>query len=72
MPAEFQQPFEVTHESMRALQLHRDQPVHRLAANLRRAFSGIVTGNVKETASARSSAWARTSSPAIRNHAAAR
>jgi len=45
---EFQQPFEVTHQSMRALQLHRDQPMHDLAANLRRAFSGIVTGNVKE------------------------
>ena len=45
---EFQQPFEVTHESMRALVLDRDQPVHQLAANLRRAFSGIVTGNVKE------------------------
>jgi predicted Rossmann-fold nucleotide-binding protein len=45
---EFQQPFEVTHESMRALELRRDQPMHDLAANLRRAFSGIVTGNVKE------------------------
>jgi len=45
---EFQRPFEVTHESMRALALHRGQPVHQLAANLRRAFSGIVTGNVKE------------------------
>jgi len=45
---EFQQPFEVTHESMRALALDRGQPVHQLAANLRRAFSGIVTGNVKE------------------------
>ena len=45
---EFQRPFEVTHESMRALQLNRDQPMHRLAADLRRAFSGIVTGNVKE------------------------
>ena len=45
---EFQQPFEVTHESMRALQLKRGQPAHQLAANLRRAFSGIVTGNVKE------------------------
>jgi hypothetical protein len=44
----FQLPFEVTHASMRALELHRDQPVHELAANLRRAFSGIVTGNVKE------------------------
>jgi hypothetical protein len=28
--------------------LHRDQPRHRLVANLRRAFSGIVSGNVKE------------------------
>jgi pyrimidine/purine-5'-nucleotide nucleosidase len=45
---EFQQPFEVTHRSMRALELDRDQPAHQLAANLRRAFSGIVTGNVKE------------------------
>ncbi len=45
---EFQHPFEVTHESMRTLRLKRDQPVHELAADLRRAFSGIVTGNVKE------------------------
>jgi predicted Rossmann-fold nucleotide-binding protein len=45
---EFQHPFEVSHQSMRALQLHRNQPMHDLAANLRRAFSGIVTGNVKE------------------------
>ena len=45
---EFQRPFEVTHESMRGLALDRPQPVHQLAANLRRAFSGIVTGNVKE------------------------
>jgi len=48
VPMELQQPFEVTHASMRALELTRDQPVHRLAANLRRLFSGIVTGNVKE------------------------
>ncbi|HTV49557.1 MAG TPA: nucleotide 5'-monophosphate nucleosidase PpnN [Steroidobacteraceae bacterium] len=47
--AELQQHFEVTHESMRALELRRSQPPHLLAANLRRAFSGIVTGNVKET-----------------------
>jgi len=45
---DFQQPFEVTHESMRALELDRKQPTHELAANLRRLFSGIVTGNVKE------------------------
>jgi predicted Rossmann-fold nucleotide-binding protein len=49
IPPQFQLPFEVTHESMRGLELHRDQPVHELAANLRRAFSGIVTGNVKES-----------------------
>jgi hypothetical protein len=48
IPPEFQHPFVVTHESMRALQLHRDQPAHLLVANLRRAFSGIVTGNVKD------------------------
>jgi len=46
---DFQQPFEATHESMRALELDRAQPAHQLAANLRRAFSGIVTGNVKES-----------------------
>jgi predicted Rossmann-fold nucleotide-binding protein len=48
VPYELQLPFEVTHGAMRALQLQRAQPVHRLASNLRRAFSGIVTGNVKE------------------------
>jgi len=45
---EFQKPFEATHESMRALELSRDQPAHSLAFNLRRAFSGIVAGNVRE------------------------
>jgi len=45
---QFQRPFEVTHDTMRALDLRRAQPAHELAANLRRAFSGIVTGNVKE------------------------
>jgi predicted Rossmann-fold nucleotide-binding protein len=48
VPEDFQHPFEVTHESMRALELHRDQPQHLFIANLRRAFSGIVAGNVKE------------------------
>ncbi|WP_269476056.1 nucleotide 5'-monophosphate nucleosidase PpnN [Billgrantia diversa] len=45
---EFQETFEPTHEAMAGLALHRNQPVHELAANLRRAFSGIVAGNVKE------------------------
>ena len=44
----FQLPFEPDHEKMRALELHRNQPVHMIAANLRKAFSGIVAGNVKE------------------------
>ncbi len=45
---ELQKPFVATHENMAALQIHREQPVHLLAAQLRRAFSGIVAGNVKE------------------------
>ncbi|MEH6472893.1 MAG: nucleotide 5'-monophosphate nucleosidase PpnN [Halopseudomonas sp.] len=45
----FQQPFEPTHANMAGLDLHRDQPLHQLAANLRRALSGIVAGNVKES-----------------------
>ena len=45
---EFQRPFPPTHENMRNLSLHKNQPVHLLAANLRRAFSGVVAGNVKE------------------------
>ena len=45
---DFQTPFPGDHESMAALRLSKDQPVHRLAADLRRAFSGIVAGNVKE------------------------
>lgn len=44
---EFQQPFNPDHDNMADLHLHRDQPKHLLAANLRRAFSGIVAGNVK-------------------------
>lgn len=48
VPLEFQQPFIPTHEAMAGLNLGNDQPVHELAANLRRAFSGIVAGNVKE------------------------
>jgi predicted Rossmann-fold nucleotide-binding protein len=44
----FQQPFRPTHANMAALNLHREQPRHLLAADLRRAFSGIVAGNVKE------------------------
>lgn len=45
---EFQHPFEPTHDNMRNLALHKKQPTHLLAANLRRAFSGVVAGNVKD------------------------
>jgi predicted Rossmann-fold nucleotide-binding protein len=48
VPPEFQRPFQPDHAAMAALDLHRGQPAHTLAANLRRAFSGIVAGNVKE------------------------
>ncbi len=44
---DFQRPFDATHESMRGLELHGDQSPDRLALNLRRAFSGIVAGNVR-------------------------
>ena len=46
--AEFQKPFIPTHENMRNLALNKDQDRHVLAANLRRAFSGVVAGNVKD------------------------
>ena len=45
--SEFQHRFRPTHEAMRGLDLHKNQPTHQLAANLRRAFSGLVAGNVK-------------------------
>lgn len=45
---QFQKPFEPTHENMCNLRLHKDLESHMLAANLRRAFSGVVAGNVKE------------------------
>ena len=48
IPLDFQRPFDVTHESMRGLRLSLASPVHERAADLRRAFSGIVAGNVKE------------------------
>lgn len=44
---EFQLPFEPNHESIANLDLHLNQRPEVLAANLRRAFSGIVAGNVK-------------------------
>lgn len=48
VPPELQKPFEVNHDSMRALKLRSEEPIHQRAADLRRLFSGIVAGNVKE------------------------
>jgi pyrimidine/purine-5'-nucleotide nucleosidase len=45
---EFQKPFIPTHQNMSNLSLHKNQDSHLLAANLRRAFSGVVAGNVKD------------------------
>ncbi|MEJ5113358.1 nucleotide 5'-monophosphate nucleosidase PpnN [Erwinia billingiae] len=45
---DLQVPFMPTHENMANLNLHPDQPAEQLAAALRRAFSGIVAGNVKD------------------------
>ena len=44
----FQMAFEPDHENMAKLDLHLDQDKTALAASLRRAFSGIVAGNIKE------------------------
>ncbi len=49
---EFQVPFKATHESMRALDINEELPRHILAANLRRVFSGIVSGNVRDDTAA--------------------
>ena len=44
----FQRPFAPTHDNVAALNLHREQEPQLLAADLRRAFSAIVAGNVKD------------------------
>ena len=43
-----QTPFDVNHESVADLHLVRNQPAEDLAVAVRRAFSAIVTGNVKD------------------------
>jgi hypothetical protein len=48
VPLAYQQPFVPSHEAMAALDLHHGRAAPALAADLRRAFSGIVAGNVKE------------------------
>ncbi|MBT3426995.1 MAG: LOG family protein [Gammaproteobacteria bacterium] len=48
IPEDMQTPFVPSHENLAALDLSLDQPAAVLVANLRRAFSGIVAGNIKE------------------------
>ncbi len=48
----FQRPFNATHNAMSRLNINEGLPVHELAVNLRRAFSGIVSGNVREDTAA--------------------
>ncbi len=45
--ASFKCRFEPSHQNMANRKLYPDQPVEVLAADLRRAFSSIVAGNVK-------------------------
>lgn len=47
IPHSLQQRFKPTHENMNSLDLSLEQPKHELVTDLRRAFSGIVSGNVK-------------------------
>ena len=47
IPPALQRPFLPNHENMAALQLRRSAGTHTLLTDLRRAFSGIVAGNVK-------------------------
>lgn len=53
IPEGHQQPFDATHDAVRALKLNRAMPAHELAINLRRVFSAIVGGNVKAEGVAR-------------------
>src|SRR5687768_7628445 len=48
VPFEYQRPFDPSHEAMAGLRLHEGRLAHELASDLRCAFSGIVSGNVKE------------------------
>lgn len=48
IPVEMKRHFIVSHDSMASLSLRRQLPASELAINLRRAFSGIVAGNVKD------------------------
>lgn len=46
---DFQKPFVPTQENMLALDLTKDRATYELATDLRKVFSGIVAGNVKQS-----------------------
>ena len=46
--SDFQRPFIPTHENVASLHISHELPKHELAAQLRRVFSAIVSGNIKE------------------------
>ncbi len=48
IPPDFQMPFTATHQSMSELDIDNSLPPYELAAVLRRVFSGLVSGNVRE------------------------
>jgi pyrimidine/purine-5'-nucleotide nucleosidase len=48
IPEPMKHPFLVNHQSMSDIRLTSDLPAAELAVNLRRVFSGIVAGNVKD------------------------
>ena len=48
IPPDFQVPFFVSHENVAKIQARLDLPIHEKAANLRRIFSALVAGNVKD------------------------
>ena len=48
VPLAHQRPFDASHENVAELNLTRDQSAADLAVEMRRAFSAIVTGNVKD------------------------
>jgi predicted Rossmann-fold nucleotide-binding protein len=61
---EFQVPFRPTHEAMAGLNLHRDQPPHRLAADFGARSRASSPATSRKTASARSRRTGRSSSTA--------
>jgi hypothetical protein len=49
IPSDFQKPFEPTHKNISSLEISHRLESADLASNLRRIFSAIVAGNVKES-----------------------